>query len=76
MIKLLLFGLVCFPLLLHFLTFVMAISMACASSQARDQTCAIAMTMLHPPPLFFFFAFLGMHLQHMEVPRLGVESEL
>ena len=25
---------------------------------------------------FFFFAFLGLHLQHMEVPRLGVESEL
>ena len=23
-----------------------------------------------------FFAFLGPHLQHMEVPRLGVESEL
>ena len=26
--------------------------------------------------LFFFFCFLGLHLQHMEVPRLGVESEL
>ena len=26
-------------------------------------------------PLFFFF-FLGLHPQHMEVPRLGVESEL
>ena len=25
---------------------------------------------------FFFFAFLGPHLRHMEVPRLGVESEL
>ena len=25
---------------------------------------------------FFFFVFLGPHLQHMEVPRLGVESEL
>ena len=24
----------------------------------------------------FFFCFLGPHLQHMEVPRLGVESEL
>ena len=24
----------------------------------------------------FVFAFLGPHLQHMEVPRLGVESEL
>jgi len=25
---------------------------------------------------FFFLAFQGAHLQHMEVPRLGVESEL
>ena len=25
---------------------------------------------------FFFFCFLGPHLGHMEVPRLGVESEL
>ena len=25
---------------------------------------------------FFFFFFLGLHLWHMEVPRLGVESEL
>ena len=26
--------------------------------------------------LFFFFCFLGLHAWHMEVPRLGVESEL
>ena len=25
---------------------------------------------------FFFFAFSGLHLGHVEVPRLGVESEL
>ena len=25
--------------------------------------------------LFFFFFFLGLYLWHMEVPRLGVESE-
>ena len=25
---------------------------------------------------FFFFFFLGPHLWHVEVPRLGVESEL
>ena len=25
---------------------------------------------------FFFFSFLGPHPQHMEVPRLGVKSEL
>ena len=24
----------------------------------------------------FFLFFLGLHLQHMEVPRLGVKSEL
>ena len=27
-------------------------------------------------PEHFFFFFLGPYLQHMEVPRLGVESEL
>ena len=26
--------------------------------------------------LFFFFVFLGLHPQHMEVPRLGVQLEL
>ena len=26
--------------------------------------------------LFFFFCFLGLHLWYMEVPRLGVKSEL
>ena len=26
--------------------------------------------------IFLSFVFLGPHLQHMEVPRLGVESEL
>ena len=26
--------------------------------------------------LFYFFVFLGPHLWHMEVPRLGVELEL
>ena len=25
---------------------------------------------------FFFFCFLGLHPQHMEVPSLGVQSEL
>ena len=27
-------------------------------------------------PFFFFFFFLGPHPRHMEVPRLGVESEI
>ena len=26
--------------------------------------------------IFFFNVFLGSHLQHVEVPRLGVKSEL
>ena len=26
--------------------------------------------------LYLFFVFLGPHLQQMEVPRLGIESEL
>ena len=26
--------------------------------------------------LFFFFPFLGLLLRHMEVPRVGVQSEL
>ena len=26
--------------------------------------------------VLFCFAFLGLHLQHIEVPRLGVEWEL
>ena len=25
---------------------------------------------------FFLFVFLGLHTQHMEVPRLGVQLEL
>ena len=28
------------------------------------------------PTFFFFLPFLGLHLHHMEVPRLGFESEL
>ena len=28
------------------------------------------------PQAFFFLLFLGLNLWHMEVPRLGVESEL
>ena len=31
---------------------------------------------LFTPQKSFFFSFLGQHLQHMEVPRLRVESEL
>ena len=44
---------------------------------------SVAPPMLIPAPLlfifyfiFYFFAFLGPHPQHMEVPGVGVESEL
>ena len=30
----------------------------------------------NPSLFFFFFSFLDLHLQHMEVPKLGVKSEL
>ena len=33
------------------------------------------MLLKHRTPIFFFF-FLGLHSQKMEVPRLGAESEL
>ena len=35
--------------------------------------------MAHPAPIFFFFfcfPFSRLYLQHMEIPRRGVESEL
>ena len=31
---------------------------------------------IFPHSLFFFFFFLGPHLRHMEVPGVGVKSEL
>ena len=31
---------------------------------------------LHGSSVFLFFVFLGPHPQHMEVPRLGIQSEL
>ena len=41
------------------------------SSQAGEVLCFSCLT-----HLIFYFFFLGPHLSHMEVPRLGVESEL
>ena len=32
--------------------------------------------LLPPHLLFYFFVILGLHLWHMEVPWLGVKSEL
>ena len=31
---------------------------------------------IHIHVMLLFFCFLGLHLWHLEVPRLGVESEL
>jgi len=60
--------------------------MAYGSSQARDWTWATAVSYAKAAAtpdsffLFFFFflsfVFWGLHLWHMEVPRLGVELEL
>ena len=37
----------------------------------------ISMVLLaHSTPLSFFPSFFELHVQHMEVPRLGVELEL
>ena len=36
----------------------------------------VAVTVEFPFSFSFLFVFLQPHLQHMEVPRLGVESEL
>ena len=39
---------------------------------ARSLTCSATRELHSPTLLFFFFAFLGPHLRHIEVPRLGV----
>ena len=36
----------------------------------------LAVLILLKYPIFFFFVFLGPHFWHMDVPRLGVKSEL
>ena len=53
-------------------------------SEARDRTCNLMVpsqiryswAMTGTPRTFFFLVFLGLHPRHMEVPRLGVQSEL
>ena len=58
--------------------------MAWRCSWPRDWTQARAVTLPNPkqlghqgtPGFVFVFCFLGLHLWHMEVPRLGAESEL
>ena len=44
---------------------------------ARDWTCSSAVAeLLQSGSFFFLFFFSGLNLWHMEVPRLGVKSEL
>ena len=55
-------------------------SQLCPSAPLLMSSCAHCICTQQPEnPLYFilfFFIFLGPHLQHVEVPRLGVESEL
>ena len=41
-----------------------------------EQSASWSPTFIYFFLIFYFLSFLGSHLQHMEVPRLGVESEL
>ena len=45
-------------------------------SKARDQTCIVDTDTMSDSFFFFFWSFLGPHPRHMEIPRLGVKSEL
>ena len=69
---------------INFLTFALVIS---AFLFSPEKTRAMLSNMQYPLAIYLFFilfiylfiylfCFLGLHLQHMEVPRLGVESEL
>ena len=65
--------------LTYFFFVCLAVSTACFWT--RDWTCATTVTMLDPKPhfipfFFFFSLFLWPHLWHMEIPRLGMGSEL
>ena len=52
----------------------------CLRARASVHSCIDQVTgsLIHSTQIFFFlsFVFLGLHLQHVEVPRLGVELEL
>ena len=56
---------------------IQAVAAATADPLTPHARPGIESALLHLDSLFFFFfGFLGLNLQHMEVPRLGVESEL
>ena len=44
------------------------------SEEEKDRICVFLFFLFFP--FFFFFCFLGPHLRHMEVPRLGVKLQL
>ena len=46
------------------------------SSRIRLKICSIFCLYMFLKTLIFFFSFLRLHLRHMEVPRLRVESQL
>ena len=50
----------------------------CSPWGALDFLLKVALSYVNSQILlnFFFFVFLGLHLRHMDVPRLGVESKL
>ena len=52
---------------------------SCCIDNARSLTHCATRELLILKVIYLFiclFAFLGWHLQHMEVPRLGLQSEL
>ena len=59
------------------------VSLFCNSTVEEKEPVLSGILVMTGLPLFFFFfffflpfGFLRLHLRHMEVPRLGVESEL
>ena len=60
--------------LYKFITYSLRILLQHVVSECRSQTTEAQITTL--TFFFFFFGFLGPNSRHMEVPRLGVKSEL
>ena len=59
--------------LCHSLSYSTVLFLFCDSGVA---TLALISSLNCQPFFFFFFLFLWLHVQHMDVPRLGVKSEL
>ena len=54
--------------------FCLSLDVACRTLDLGNKVIGLLLLMFFV--FFFFLIFLGLHLQHMEVPRLGVELEL